>query len=76
MTRTIRFDTAGANLLTAMSIKESVRKQLREVGIAYEEQSQLPYDVTMSERDFLVFCLVWDSAIHPWREVDSKKGLQ
>ena len=74
MTRCIRFDTAGANLLTAMSIKESVRRQLREVGIAYKEHSQLPYDVTMSERDFLVFCLVWDSHAHPWREVE--KGLQ
>ena len=74
MTRIIRFDTAGANLVTAMSIKESVRKQLREVGIAYEEQSQLPYDVCMSERDFLLFCLAWDSDSHPWREVE--KGLQ
>jgi len=76
MTRTIRFDTAGANLVTAMTIKENVRKQLREVGIAYEEQSQLPYDVAMSERDFFVFCLVWNSSAYPWREVDSKKGLQ
>jgi len=74
MTKCIRFSTASSNLITAMTIKESVRSQLRGHGIAYEEQSQLPYDVSMSERDFLVFCLVWDSNQYPWREVE--QGLQ
>lgn len=76
MTRRIRFSTSGANLVTAMTVKESVRSQLRGHGIEYEELSQLPFDVRMSERDFLVFCLVWNSDSYPWREVDLKKGLQ
>jgi hypothetical protein len=76
MTRCVRFSTAGSNLITAMTIKESVRSQLRGYGIAYEEQSQLPFDVRISERDYLLFCIVWDSDQYPWREVDSKNRLQ
>jgi len=60
--------------MTAMTVKEAVRAQLRGYGILYEEQSQLPYDVSMSDRDFFVFCLVWDSDQYPWREVE--QGLQ
>ena len=76
MTRCVRFSTTGSNLITAMNVKESVRSQLRGHGIEYEEHSQLPYDVAMSDRDFILFCLVWDSNQYPWREVDSKKGLR
>ena len=76
MTRCIRFSTTGSNLETAMMIKESVRSQLRSHGIDYEELSQLPYDVRIAERDYLLFCLVWDSDLYPWREVDFEKGMQ
>jgi hypothetical protein len=75
MTRLIRFSTTGSNLVTAMTVKESVRSQLREVGIEYEEQSQLPFDIYMSERDYLLFCIVWNSHQYPWKEVASEKGL-
>ena len=76
MTRCIRFSTTGSNLETAMMIKESVRSQLRSHGIDYEELSQLPYNVRIAERDYLLFCLVWDSDSYPWREVSAEKGLQ
>jgi hypothetical protein len=76
MTKCIRFNTSGSNLMTAMTVKESVRSQLREVGIDYQELSQLPFDVRISERDYLLFCIVWNSDEYPWREVDSKNGLQ
>lgn len=72
MTR-IRFRTSGSNLTTAMSVKESVRRQLREVGIEYREITQLPFVVEMSDRDYVLFCLAWDDSTCEWR---AEKGLQ
>ena len=70
MTR-IRFNTQGSNLATAMQMKETVRRRLREVGIEYQEIFQLPYEIEIDERSYTLFCLQWDDSICEWRE----KGL-
>lgn len=73
MTR-IRFNTQGSNLATAMQMKETVRRRLREAGIAYEEIFQLPYEIELEDRAYTMFCLVWDDCVCEWKEVSSEKG--
>lgn len=75
MTKRIRFNTGAVNNLTAMSMKESIRKRLRRLGIRYRECVQLPYEIEMSEQEYVMFCLQWQTELPylEWREVE--KGL-
>jgi len=70
MTRRIRFSLSGSNFITAMTFKERVRKRLHMLGVEYEELSDLPFDIMVSERAYLVFCLQWNSDTCEWKELD------
>jgi hypothetical protein len=72
MTKRIRFNTGAVNKLTAMSMKESIRKRLRRLGVKYTECVQLPYEIKLSEQDFVMFCLQWDSELpyQEWRVIE------
>jgi len=67
MTERIRFNTGAVNKLTAMSMKESIRKRLRRLGIEYTECVQLPYVIELSDQQYVMFCLQWDSEL-PYQE--------
>jgi len=74
MTRRIRFSLSGSNFITAMTFKERVRKRLYTLGVEYEELSDLPFDIVVSERAYLLFCLQWDLDVCAWKELDFQKG--
>ena len=75
MAKRIRFNTGAVNKLTAMSMKESIRKRLGRLSIEYRECVQLPYEIELSDQQYVMFCLQWDSELPylEWREVE--KGL-
>jgi len=72
MTKRIRFNTGAVNKLTAMSMKESIRKRLRQLSVKYTECVQLPYEIEMSEHEFMLFCIQWDSELpyQEWRVIE------
>lgn len=76
MTERIRFNTHAVNKLTAMSMKESIRKRLRRLGIRYSECVQLPYEIELSEQQYVMFCLQWQAELPylEWRVIE--KGVQ
>jgi len=72
MTVKIQFTTSGQNRLTAESMQNSVRKRLERFNIEYQECSQLPLAIEMTDQQFLLFSLVWDAELpyQEWRVVE------
>jgi len=72
MTVKIQFTTSGQNRLTAESMQNSVRKRLARLNISYQECQQLPLAIEMTDRQFLVFSLVWDAELpyQEWRVIE------
>lgn len=67
----IRFSKNGSDFLTSMMLKEAVRITMRRHSIQYHELSQLPYDIEMSDQQYLLFCLIkWDAPFE-WRVLQS-----
>jgi len=72
MTERIRFNTGAVNKLTAMSMKESIRKRLRRLSIRYSECVQLPYEIELSDQEYVMFCLQWQAELpyQEWKTVE------
>jgi hypothetical protein len=72
MAKRIRFNTGAVNKLTAMSMKESIRKRLRRLSIGYSECVQLPYEIELTEQEYVMFCLQWQAELPylEWKEIE------
>lgn len=73
MTKRIRFNTGAVNKLTAISMKESIRVQLQKLGVRYTECVQLPYEIELSDKQFILFCIQWQAELsfQEWRTISS-----
>jgi hypothetical protein len=72
MTVKIQFTTSGQNRLTAESMQQSIRKRLARFNIEYQERGQLPLVIEMTDRQFLLFSLVWGAELPylEWRVIE------
>ena len=68
---TIQFQTSGWNRFTAEMVQQSIARELEDINCEYTTVSRLPFEIELSEREYLLFCLQWQNTI--W-EYTVKKG--
>jgi len=68
---TIQFQTSGMNQFTAEMVQQSIARELDDMNCEYTITSRLPFVITLSERQYLLFCLQWSNTV--W-EYSVKKG--
>ena len=60
---TIQFLTSGMNQFTAEMVQQSIARELNSINCEYAVVSRLPFVITVSEREYLLFCLQWSNRV-------------
>ena len=59
----ITFKTAGWNRLTAEMVQRAIARKLNSCCIEYSTISRLPFEIELTEQQYLMFCLQWTETV-------------